>query len=231
LKRFKITSDARILDFSCGIGNHSIPLSNRGYSVVGYDPSSAFLKVAKRRAAETMEQGTKRLKFINGDPYEASNILANNNETNFDAIIVMDNSFGYLEKSNDVSMLKSLLKVASQNCILIMETENRDWRLRNFEPITHFESEMLQMFGFWKFKFETSVSEGTLKFYERRSTDRRNLRLSLELKMQLRLYSLHELVDLISKSGWRYKESYDEIISLKQFSGNSMSIFSVSFSN
>jgi SAM-dependent methyltransferase len=231
LERFEISPDARILDFSCGIGNHSIPLSSRGYSVVGYDPSPHFLKVAMQRAAEFTRQRKGRLKFITGSPYRSSETLINNNETNFDVIIIMDNSFGYMQKSRDINMLKNLLKVAKQNCILIIETENRDWRLLNFEPITSFESVKTQIYGMWKFNFETSVSEGLLKFYERRSIDDSNLQLRLELQMQLRLYSLHELIEIINKAGWKYRECYDDIISLKPFSSSNMSIFSISLSN
>ena len=226
--KFGVPSGAKVLDFSCGIGNHSIPLSNMGYSVVGYDPSSPYLKIAEQRLNESSKKEIKNVRFIQGDPYHSSDILIRNKETNFDAIIIMDNSFGYLGESKDISMLQNLFKVANRRCVLILETENRDWRLANFEPITFFESDHNEMLAEWKFNFETSVSEGLIRFYERDSFNDGYLKLSLKLPMLIRLYSLHELKDLISKAGWSYKESYDDIVPLKPFTNGNMSIFSVS---
>ena len=47
LQKYKIPSNAKILDFSCGIGRHSVNLALRGYEVVGYDPSPLYIEKAK----------------------------------------------------------------------------------------------------------------------------------------------------------------------------------------
>lgn len=231
LKKFNIPSNAKILDFSCGIGNHSIPLSNLGYSVIGYDPSATYLKMAVQSVSQSKLDKKKKIRFIQGNPYTSSRVLLKNHERNFDAIIIMDNSFGYFDELRDIYMLKTLRKVAKRNCILIIETENRDWRLLNFEPETFFESQELLIHAKWKFNFRTSVSIGSLKFYQKTFDNVHKFQLSLVLKMLMRLYSLHELINLIGLAGWNYKESYDDIISLEPFSNNSMSIFSVSSAN
>jgi hypothetical protein len=139
----------------------------------------------------------------------------------------MDNSFGYDGKSNDIRMLKSLTKIARPRCLLILETENRDWRLQNFDPVTYFESDNIQILAKWKFHFETSVSEGSMKFYEKISKKGDNLKMKLNLQMLMKLYSLHELIEVLNESGWVYKQSYDDVVSLIPFANNSMSIFSV----
>lgn len=225
LRKFGVSSNARILDFSCGIGNHSIPLSRKGYSVTGYDPSPTYLKIARRTAA--LEFNKYGLTFIQGDPYHSAEVLSGSGEGNFDVIILMDNSFGYDTKSRDIEMLRNLSEVANNKCLFILETENRDWRLVNFESFTFFETAKIQILGKWNFHFETSVSEGSMKFYERRSIKSNDLRLRLRLQMLMRLYSLHELIELLQDSGWDYKNSYDDIISLIPFSNHSMSIFSI----
>ena len=225
LRKFGISSNARILDFSCGIGNHSVPLSKKGYSVTGYDPSPTYLKIARRTAALNVDNYA--IKFIQGDPYHSAEVLASSGERNFDVIILMDNSFGYDTKSKDIEMLRNLSEVANNKCLFILETENRDWRMLNFESFTFFETSKIQILGKWNFHFETSVSEGSMKFYERRSIKSNDLRLRLKLQMLMRLYSLHELIELLQDSGWNYRNSYDDIISLIPFSNNSMSIFSI----
>lgn len=226
--KYNIHSGAKILDFSCGIGNHSIPLFKKGFRVVGYDPSPSYLRLAAARASKLEDGHEKRLKFIKGDPYSSSNTLKKNKEDNFDAVILMDNSFGYLDESRDRDMLKNLLKISKKNCILILETENRDWRLQNFEPVTSFESDNVQIYGRWKFNFASSVSEGLIKFYSRSSAQDHNMSLSLSLPMLMRLYSIHELISLLKKAGWTYKESYDDIVSLRPFSNSEISTFSIS---
>lgn len=228
LKKLKVASNAKILDFSCGIGNHSFPLSKMGYSVIGYDPSSFYLRTAMNNFRGLEGNKKRSLRFIEGDPYCSSDVLLKNNESNFDVIIIMDNSFGYFDKSRDIYMLKILSRVAKPDCLLIVETENRDWRLLNFEPVTCFESDKLLIYGKWNFDFETSVSTGSLKFFQRTGKGDVNWNLALRLEMIMRLYSLHELIEVIGKAGWNYRLSFDDIISLIPFSNKTMSIFSIS---
>jgi 2-polyprenyl-3-methyl-5-hydroxy-6-metoxy-1,4-benzoquinol methylase len=47
---YKMSKDSKILDLSCGIGRHSIPLAKRGYNVIGYDISSLYLQKAREWA-------------------------------------------------------------------------------------------------------------------------------------------------------------------------------------
>jgi 2-polyprenyl-3-methyl-5-hydroxy-6-metoxy-1,4-benzoquinol methylase len=48
-ERFKVPRHSRILDVSCGIGRHSIPLAEKGYNVLGLDLSPLFIAKAKQR--------------------------------------------------------------------------------------------------------------------------------------------------------------------------------------
>lgn len=54
LKRFNTLPNSKILDYSCGIGRHSILFAKKGYSVVGYDPSSYYLKIANDMASKSI---------------------------------------------------------------------------------------------------------------------------------------------------------------------------------
>ena len=42
--QFNISKDSRILDFSCGIGRHTIPLGKDDFTILGYDPSFSIWK-------------------------------------------------------------------------------------------------------------------------------------------------------------------------------------------
>jgi ubiquinone/menaquinone biosynthesis C-methylase UbiE len=224
--QFNISKDSRILDFSCGIGRHTIPLAKDGFTMVGYDPSFFYLEKANEFASKERTPFTPRLKFIRGSPYNASKVLFKKNELNFNAVIIMDNSFGFKNEEDDVRMLKEIYKVSSKNCILVMETENRDWRIANFEHSTFFNSKKIKMYEKWRFNFETSISESESLFYEKNKE--KSFRLSLKINTTLRLYSLHELKNVLKKSGWNYLKSFGDIRTLKPFDGNSPNIITIS---
>lgn len=47
----------------------------------------------------------------------------------------MDNSFGYKNEDEDIRMLTEIYS-ALKNRIIVLEIENMDWRIANFEPGT-----------------------------------------------------------------------------------------------
>jgi 2-polyprenyl-3-methyl-5-hydroxy-6-metoxy-1,4-benzoquinol methylase len=51
-EEFKVPKHSRILDVSCGIGRHSIPLAERGYNVLGLDLSPLFIAKAQGSTPE-----------------------------------------------------------------------------------------------------------------------------------------------------------------------------------
>jgi SAM-dependent methyltransferase len=226
LDEFKIGRGSKILDFSCGIGRHSIRLAKKGYEVVGYDPSAFFLK----KAREQVHAGTlkSRVRFYLGEPCRVSQILSRIGEVEFKAIIIMFNSLGYSGVDEDLIILQNLLTLSSKNgCILITQTENRDWRLKNFEPYIISDFDKLQVHEYWKFNLLDSTSEGIWKFYRKKKRNY-SLQLALDLQLSQRLYSLHELKEIINRSGWRYVKSFGSIMNLQQVSPDTQEIITVS---
>ena len=225
LDGFKI-GRSKILDFSCGIGRHSIRLANMGFEVVGYDPSSFFIKVARERANNTAT--TRRIRFYRGEPDRVSKILSRHNEAGFNAIIIMFNSLGYSGEDEDLILLQELLTLSSKKgCVLITQTENRDWRLRNFEPYIISDFGKLQVQEHWEFNIVNSTSEGNWKFYRKKANDH-SLQLALDLQLSQRLYSLHELKGVINRSGWKFVRSFGSIECWQQVSPNTQEIITVS---
>lgn len=117
---------AKILDLCCGQGRHSLELARRGYEVVGVDLSEALLYVAKKRA----EQEGLKVVFLHCDMRE----IDFNNE--FDAVINMFSSFGYLEnEAEDEKVLAKVAQALKEGGKFLLDVMNRDWLVRNFQPM------------------------------------------------------------------------------------------------
>lgn len=225
LDEFKI-GRSKILDFSCGIGRHSVRLANKGFEVVGYDPSIFYLRMARKRVNNGAIKN--RIRFYQGEPNRVSQVLSKRDEVGFKAIIIMFNSLGYSGVDEDLLILQNLLSLSSKDgCVLITQTENRDWRMKNIEPciVTDFGKHLVH--EHWKFNFENSTSEGNWKYYKKKNRGYR-LQLVLDLQLSQRLYSLHELKDVINRSGWRFVKSFGSIEHMQQASPDTQQIITVS---
>jgi SAM-dependent methyltransferase len=206
----------RILDLFCGIGRFSKRLAKEGYEVVGYDPSPLFVSIARRASGESLRDNL-RLRFYEGAPYKVAENLLTNSERAFDVILVMSNSFGYGKEKDDRDLLSNLTRLASNQCIIVLEVENRDRTLNNFQYSFRHEFERLEIHQAWQFDFETSIASGLCRFYGR-DTSRGALRLLLELTMKLRLYALHEIINMLASAGWKYTKCYGSLKKLEPFS-------------
>jgi SAM-dependent methyltransferase len=103
-----------VLDLACGTGRHLIPLSKKGYDVVGLDISLKLLKIAKLRwRGAALVQADMR--FLPFKP-EA-----------FAAAVSMDTSFGYLPSlEDDLQSLRELQASLSRGGVLIVDVFNRE---------------------------------------------------------------------------------------------------------
>lgn len=116
---------AKTLDLCCGQGRHLIDLAKRGYDVVGLDLSEYMLDKCRTAAAE---QGIDPV-LIHADIRD----IGYNNE--FDAVINMYTSFGYLESPDeDQKALKAASLALRGGGLFLIGLMNRDWLISNFEP-------------------------------------------------------------------------------------------------
>jgi hypothetical protein len=93
-----------------------------------------------------------------------------------------------------------------------------------------------------KFNFESSSMEEEWRFYDKmgkRSKKRRKknnrsahdalyLRQILDLHLNLRVYSLHELIRLLDQAGWNCISKYGDIVTLEPFNRGSRNMVLVS---
>ncbi|MDQ3836726.1 MAG: class I SAM-dependent methyltransferase [Thermoproteota archaeon] len=254
---YGLPNDSKILDLSCGIGRHSIPLAKKGYKVICYDISSLYLQKAREWAKRegliknNNDRGGNEsknsndddtIKFYQGDIRDAAKILSNNGQTDFDAIISMETSFGYFGEQADYQLFKDLASISSSSYsansspypspIFVVDTINRDYLIREFQPfrIDDVSDPNVELHIKRELNLERSSMEEEWKFYDkqRNGGEKRNekasssygpkhLRQILDFHLTLRVYSLHELMRLLKQAGWNCVSKYGDIATLEPF--------------
>jgi len=107
---------AEILDCPCGFGRHTLVLTEAGHRVTGLDRSETLLDEAERRRGEAEWP-----RLVRGDYRELP--LAGES---FDAVFCLFSALGYLERDEDVGVLREFRRVLRSGGALIVETLHRD---------------------------------------------------------------------------------------------------------
>ncbi len=94
-RRFGARPIHRILDLGCGTGGHALPLTRRGYAVVGVDRSEEMLAEARRKAALAGLE----TRFMRGD------LRTVRVGERFDLVAMMFAVLGYQLSDDDVAAL------------------------------------------------------------------------------------------------------------------------------
>jgi len=90
-RALELKPGSRVLDLCCGHGRHTVELARRGYEVTGVDLSARALRRARREAREAGVD----IRWQRCDMREISF------QEEFDAVINMFTSFGYLESEEE----------------------------------------------------------------------------------------------------------------------------------
>jgi len=205
-KRFQVRKEARILDLACGIGRISINLARAGYKVVGVDISPLYLDFANKWARQDRVADLTR--FYEMDMKNASRDLRRKGEKKFNVILSYGTSIGYRGQDDDIKMLKDLRGMSTPSAILVFETVNRDFLVKHFEPESVSTLEGIEWQELRRLNLENSFMENIWKFYRK---NKRSRRLILNVPVSHRVYSLHELKQLFTDTGWTYSESYGNL--------------------
>lgn len=205
-QKLRMRRGARILDVACGIGRISIGLAKAGYQVVGVDISSLYLDFANKWAEQDRIANLAR--FYKMDMEDASRDLRRKGEKKFDVILNHGTAIGYLGQDDDIKMLKELREMSTPNAILVIETVNRDFLVKHFEPKSISRLEDIEWQEVRRLNLENSFMQNTWKFYWKNGRSRR---LILNLPVSHRVYSLHELKQVLNIAGWNYSKSYGHL--------------------
>jgi len=124
VKALDLPAGAKVLDLCCGQGRHSLELARRGFQVVGVDLSEALLYAARKRA----ESEGLSVTFLRCDMREID--FADE----FDAVINMFTSFGYLEsEAEDEKVLGKVAQALKSGGKFLLDVVNRDRLVRDFQ--------------------------------------------------------------------------------------------------
>lgn len=122
----EIEPGTEVLDCPVGYGRHALVLADAGYRVTGLDRSEAQLAEAERRRGEAEWP-----RLLRGDYRELPF-----DDASFDAVLNLFTSLGYLERSEDIGVLREFRRVLRPGASLILETLHRDALARSFAPRT-----------------------------------------------------------------------------------------------
>ena len=121
-----VAEGADVLDCPVGFGRHALLLAAAGYLVTGLDRSETQLAEAERRRGDAEWP-----RLVRGD-YRALPFA----DASFDAVLNLFTSLGYLERDEDLGVLREFRRVLRPGGALVIETMHRDRLTRFFTART-----------------------------------------------------------------------------------------------
>ena len=203
IKSLSLEKGARILDLACGFGRHSIEITQRGYELAGLDLSMVMLK----RALAAAQRQSLSIKFIHGDMRKL------NFEQIFDGCYLWQSSFGYFDDKTNFVVLKGIWRALKPGGRFLLEVLNRDHIVQQMPARSWWEGKDCV------FLEEVDFEPGSSVLHTKRSFIYEDGTPPLEQNSFIRLYSLHELTNLLHGAGFRVLEISGEIHHRGRFLG------------
>jgi SAM-dependent methyltransferase len=192
----------RVLDLNCGIGRHSLELGKRGIEVLGTDLSPVYIKLAAERAHKQKLDDNVRFKVV--DMRRIKSTLAA--EKAFDGILCLWTSFGFYDDETNDDILRQCLKLVKPGGFFTLDIVNRDWLLRNFSE--HRFERIGDRLVLYDSEFDTETSRHRDKWTFMKQTGEDTFTREASFQLDLRVWSLHELIQLFERTGWKFESAY-----------------------
>ena len=183
LEQTRLAPPARVGDFGCGHGRHTIEFARRGFDVVGVDVNDEYLRLARAAAPRGLT-----VDFVKAD-------YANPPAGQFDLIVSLFGSFGFSDDATNAGALREWCGRIRPGGWLVLELWNRDMIVADFQPLR-----------VWR-------PSAQLEVEERRRFDAVSNRLGIhyiytyedgrraEYDIQVRLYGAAEIRTLLAAAG------------------------------
>jgi SAM-dependent methyltransferase len=182
----ELKSNDQIFDVCCGKGRHAIALARKGYSITALDFVPSYTDFIQKisnvedLSIQTFTMDVRQISF----------------EHQFDKAYLMFTSFGYFSDKENEHLLFQLKQSLKKGGLLLIDIENRDYILKNFIYEKWREKEFGLLLERHRFFPETSRQTTRRIQYFKDGTQKESLR-------DLRLYSLHELLHIAHKAGFK----------------------------
>lgn len=192
----------RVLDLNCGVGRHAIELGRRGVQVLGTDISPRYIETARQRADEAGVADM--VSFRVADMRRIGASLAG--EEPFDGIVCLWTSFGFYKDATNRRILRHCLKLVRRGGFFALDIVNRDWLLQNYSECRFARTEDGIVLQEGTFNPHDSRNYSTWTFLKETGED--SYTVEKRIKLDQRIWSLHELISLFESAGWRFKAVY-----------------------
>lgn len=185
---------SRVLDAPCGYGRISLPLAQRGATVLGVDQSKDLLTQAERTRGDLP---ARQLRYLQHD------LRSRLPETGFDAALNIFSSLGYGTEENDLNILRTLGAAIRPGGLVLIETMHRDLAILNFSRGTKSGFRLPDgTVVLEETEFDAVAGRNSICWYWSGPAG------SGEKTASLRLYSATELVRLVERAGLRFHSAH-----------------------
>ena len=215
-KKYGISKSSRILEIGCGNGRILINLAKKGFkNLSGIDISPAFIEDAKRKMSI---HNVSDINFYIGDVRTLDKLFK---EDEFDVILsVWTSILGYYDSKTDKEILYKCWKIASEDgYLMFVNTANRDFitNLRSLGCRGPFYSDYgdFAIIEETNFDYVSSHTNTRWLFYEKLEDG--SLKFIDKVEIKLRLYSIHEVIEMAESVGWSFIDAFRSLDMLDTF--------------
>ncbi len=193
---------SQILDLGCGYGRHAMELAAHGMHVVGLDLS---LPLLLRGADEAQRRGL-NIHFVHGDMRE----LAFDGQ--FDGGYCLFSTFGYFEDKVNKACLQSIFDALKPGAKFVFQILNRDYLVSDLPSRVWWEGDSCVVLEEVEFNYFSSrvLSNRSVVFDDGRQ---------LEQEISFRVFSLHEIGNLLHDVGFRITDISGTMLTPGRFLG------------
>lgn len=184
-----VEAGAAALDVGCGVGRHALALAQRGYDVTGIDLSPTMVQRAQSLCLGAPRQPS----------FSVVDMLALDYEECFDAAYCVGSSFGFFDDQRNADVATRIHRALKDNGTFLLQVINRDHAIQSQPAMAWFEGDGCVCME------ESSVNYITSRLNVKRTVIFDDGR-QREIEYSVRLYSLHELGQLLHQSGFRILE-------------------------